>query len=113
MFLAAQGNLKQSITETRLALQLDPISARTFASSGFTYYLAGEFDRSIEQSHKALEIDPSYDDAHANLFYSYLQQGRYDQAVEEFGRFAAMWRYSPESVAELTTAYKTGGIRTF
>jgi len=113
MFLAAQGNFQQAIRETRIALQLDPVSAQTHESSGFTYYLAGEFDRSIEQNSKALEIDPSFDDAHAGLFYSYLQKGMYDEAVEEFGKSAAMWRYSPESVAEIKTVYKTGGIRAF
>jgi len=113
MFLAAQGDFRQSISETKIALRLDPVSAQTYASSGFTYYLAGEFDRGIEQSKRALELDPGYDDAHANLFYSYIQKGMYNEAVEEFEKMAAMWRYSPESVAEIKAAYKTGGIRAF
>jgi len=113
MFLAAQGSFPKATSETQIALQLDPVSAQTYDSSAFTYYLAGEFDHSIEQGHKALEMDPGYEDAHAILFYSYLQKGMYDQAVEEFVKSAAMWRYSPESVAEFRTAYKTGGIRAF
>jgi len=113
MFSAAQGNFARAISETRIALQLDPVSARTYDSSAFTYYLLGDFDRSIEQGHKALEIDPGFDDVHAILFYSYLQEQKYDEAVEEFARSAAMWRYSSESVIELTAAYKVGGIRAF
>jgi TolB-like protein/DNA-binding winged helix-turn-helix (wHTH) protein/Tfp pilus assembly protein PilF len=113
MFRAAQGDFAQSISETQIALRLDPVSAQTHASSGFTYYLAGKFDTGISQSKKALELDPSYDDAHANLFYSYIQKGMYDEAIGEFEKMAAMWRYSPESLAEIKRAYKTGGIHAF
>jgi TolB-like protein/DNA-binding winged helix-turn-helix (wHTH) protein/Tfp pilus assembly protein PilF len=113
MYLAAVGRFKQAIPETQIALQLDPVSANTHASSGFTYYLSGEYDRAIEQSKKALEIDPAYEDAHANLLYGYLQKGMYDQAIQEFGKYAGMWRYSPESVAEIEGAYRRAGIQAF
>ena len=113
MYLAAGGRFKQALPETQMALQLDPVSAITHASSGFTYYLAGDYDRAIEQSKKALEIDPAYEDAHANLLYSYLQKGMYDQAIQEFGKCAEMWRYSPESVAEIEGAYRRAGIQAF
>jgi TolB-like protein/DNA-binding winged helix-turn-helix (wHTH) protein/Tfp pilus assembly protein PilF len=113
MFLAAQGRFRQAIPETQIALQLDPVSAETRTSSAFTYYLAGEFDRAIEQGTKALEIDPGFEDAHANLMYSYIQKHMYDEAVQEFGKFAAMWQYSPASVSEIEEAYRRDGIRAF
>jgi len=113
MFLAQQGRFKQAIPETQIALQLDPVSAETRASSAFTYYLAGDFDHAIEQGKKALQIDPGFEDAHATLMYAYIQKHMYEEAVEEFGRFAAMWRYSSESVSEIERAYGTGGIRAF
>ena len=54
------GRLNEAIAETKLILDLDPLSLDNNNTLALEFFLARQYDRAIEQERKVLELDPNY-----------------------------------------------------
>ena len=80
-YLERTGRMAESITERRLAVELDPSSASTNFELGLAYFFARDYDRAIEQFQKALELEKGFPSAVQMLLVSYAQTGQFDLAI--------------------------------
>jgi serine/threonine-protein kinase len=107
--LAAAGRREDSITEIKLAREIDPRSLIINANVGWCYYLAGDADRAIEEERNTLRLDPAFGVAHGYLGQAYGEKKLYDQAIEEFRKTVSLSPGDPTRKAELGSAYAQAG----
>jgi TolB-like protein/tetratricopeptide (TPR) repeat protein len=107
--LAAQGRMEESITEIKLAREIDPRSLIINANVGWCYYLAGDADRAIEEEKNTLQIDPGFVVAHGYLGQAYLEKKLYAQAIEEFRNTVSLSPGELSRKADLGAAYAQAG----
>jgi eukaryotic-like serine/threonine-protein kinase len=107
--LAATGRKEESITEIKLARDIDPRSLIINANVGWCYYLGGEPDRAIEEEKNTLRIDPGFIVAHGYLGQAYLQKRMYRQAVDEFRNTLSLAPGDMARKADLGGAYAQAG----
>jgi eukaryotic-like serine/threonine-protein kinase len=105
LFLAAQGRREESVTEIKLAREIDPRSLIINANVGWCYYLAGDADRAIEEEKTALRLDPSFVVAHGYLGQAFVEKGMYDQAIQELREAVSLTPGDATRKAELANAY--------
>jgi eukaryotic-like serine/threonine-protein kinase len=109
LFLAAQGRREESITEIKLAREIDPRSLIINANVGWCYYLADDPDRAIEEEKTALRLDPSFGVAHGYLAQAFLEKKQFPEAVAEFRTFVSLSPGEASRRAELANAYALAG----
>ena len=107
--LAALGKKQESITEIKLAQEIDPRSLIINANAGWCYYLAGDFDRAIEEEKNTLRLGPGFIVAHGYLGQAYLEKKLYDQAINEFRQALSLSPGNYAIKAELGSAYARAG----
>jgi eukaryotic-like serine/threonine-protein kinase len=107
--LAAFGRKEESITEIKLAREIDPRSLIINANVGWCYYLAGDNDRAMEEEKNTLQLEPGFVVAHGYLGQVYLEKKLYDQAVEEFRKTVSLSPGDPSRQADLGSAYAEAG----
>src|SRR5204863_5628204 len=72
--LTAMGRCDESITELKLAADLDPLSLVISADLGRAFYYAREYDEVMNQESRTLELDSNFWLSHINLGRSYTQR---------------------------------------
>jgi TolB-like protein/Tfp pilus assembly protein PilF len=107
--LAATGHKQESITEIKLARDIDPRSLIINANVGWCYYLAGDPDHAIEAEKTTLRLDPGFVVAHGYLGQAYLQKKMYYQAIAEFRNTVSLSPSDMSRKAELAYAYAQSG----
>jgi TolB-like protein/tetratricopeptide (TPR) repeat protein len=107
--LAARGRKEESITEIKLAREIDPRSLIINANVGWCYYLAGDADRAIEEEKTTLRLDPSFGIAHGYLGQAYLEKKQFAEAIAEFRTFVSLSPGDASRKAELANAYALAG----
>jgi tetratricopeptide (TPR) repeat protein len=107
--LAATGRRQESITEIKLARDIDPRSLIINANVGWCYYLAGDPDHAIEAEKTTLRLDPGFVVAHGYLGQAYLQKKMYYQAIAEFRNTVSLSPSDMARKAELAYAYAQSG----
>ena len=107
--LAATGRRQESITEIKLARDIDPRSLIINANVGWCYYLAGDPDHAIEAEKTTLRLDPGFVVAHGYLGQAYLQKKMYYQAIAEFRNTVSLSPSDMARKAELAYAYSQSG----
>jgi eukaryotic-like serine/threonine-protein kinase len=80
-YLTLAGRFADGVALNRRAILLDPLSAATSVSLGWTYFKAHRYDESIAQLRRTLELEPGYWAAHFELGWGYQQNGMPDAAV--------------------------------
>jgi tetratricopeptide (TPR) repeat protein len=109
LYLAAQGRREESITEIKLAREIDPRSLIINANVGWCYYLAGETDKAIEEEKNTLKLDPGFIVAHGYLGQAYVEKKSYYLAIEEFRKSVSLSPGDPVRLADLGAAYAEAG----
>jgi eukaryotic-like serine/threonine-protein kinase len=104
--LAAQGRKEESLTEIKLAREIDPRSLIINANVGWCYYVAGDWDRAIEEEKNTLRLGPGFIVAHGYLGQAYLEKKMYDQALDEFRQTVSLAPGAMSRKAELGAAYE-------
>jgi serine/threonine protein kinase/tetratricopeptide (TPR) repeat protein len=107
--LAATGHKQESITEIKLARDIDPRSLIINANVGWCYYLAGDPDHAIEAEKTTLRLEPGFVVAHGYLGQAYLQKKMYYQAIAEFRNTVSLSPSDMARKAELAYAYSQSG----
>ena len=102
----------KAIAQSRLALELDPLSYAVSNDLAVMLYCARRFDESIAQARRTLEADPKFFPAHAIIGGSLAAQGRYGEAVVELETAMAVSK-EPYSYlrGRLAHAYALAGRR--
>ncbi len=85
-YLAFLGRHQESITESRRALALDPLSLILNVQLGWSLYYARHYDEAIEQLRRTLRLASTFSTASFWLALAYEKQGRFDEAMEAFDR---------------------------
>jgi TolB-like protein/Tfp pilus assembly protein PilF len=93
------GRLDDAIAETKLTLELDPLSLDTNNDLGLEFFLARQYDQAIEQEGKVLELDPNYVVAYYFRGVAYLKKSMYKEGMREFEKGVAI---SPGDMIALT-----------
>jgi eukaryotic-like serine/threonine-protein kinase len=107
--LAALGRKEESITEIKLAREIDPRSLIINANVGWCYYLAGDNDRAIEEEKNTLQLEPGFVVAHGYLGQAYLEKKLYEPAIEEFRKTVSLSPGDPARKADLGSVYARAG----
>jgi tetratricopeptide (TPR) repeat protein len=77
---------------------------------GITYLFGGRVDEAIQVFRKALELEPGSANSHLNLAEAYDALDRTEEALEEWEATSRLRpAVPPDFVAELRSAYETGG----
>ncbi|HUL35502.1 MAG TPA: protein kinase [Candidatus Eisenbacteria bacterium] len=111
LFLAANGRKEESITEIKLAREIDPRSLIINANVGWCYYLAGDYDKAIEAEKEALRLDPSFGVAYGYLSQAYVERGAFADAIDEGRNFISLAPGDVSRRAELAAVYGRAGRR--
>jgi TolB-like protein len=83
MWYLSQGLFAEALVEAKLALVIDPLSAKFSFQVGFVLYFSRLYDQAIEQLHKSNELDPLFPPAHQFLAFAYAQKGMRHHAMAE------------------------------
>jgi TolB-like protein/Flp pilus assembly protein TadD len=109
-FLMAMGRIEESLSQSELALKLDPLDDSTNHYLGWHYVHARQFDRAITQLQKVLTTNPDFYLARVTLGMAYVQKGKFDKAITELSRALEADRL-PVVLGVLGHAYGMAGQR--
>jgi TolB-like protein/Tfp pilus assembly protein PilF len=78
--LAATGRFKESVTQIRLAHEMDPMSVVVSMEMAWNSFIAREYDQAIEQALRVTHFEPEYPSAQYILGLAFEQKGRFEEA---------------------------------
>ncbi len=107
--LTDTGRAAQSLIESKLALEFDPLSLIVQTHLGWHYDRARQYDLAIEQQRKTLEMDPIYYPTHLLLGWALLHKGLAAEAIPVAEKVRTLSVDAPEATALLGTAYAAAG----
>jgi serine/threonine-protein kinase len=105
LYLGAQGRKEDSITEIKLAHQIDPRSQIINANIGWCYYLAGDYDKAIEAEKETLRLDPGFGVAYGYLSQSYSEKGQFAESIDAGRNYVSLAPGDVSRRAELAAVY--------
>jgi TolB-like protein/Flp pilus assembly protein TadD len=82
--LLIRGLFERSISEIKIAQELDPFSLRINRNVGMMLYFARRYDEAIEAVKKTIEMDPDKMAGRNYLGLVYLEKSEYVEALAEF-----------------------------
>jgi TolB-like protein/DNA-binding winged helix-turn-helix (wHTH) protein len=106
-FLTAAGRNPESLAESKVAQELDPLDPGISIHLAWLYYYAGQYDKVILQSKEVLEVAPQSFWPHFDLGLAYEQKGRFQEAINEFRKASEM---SPRSTFVIAALGHTHAI---
>jgi TolB-like protein/Flp pilus assembly protein TadD len=109
IYLRHMRRFDESLRESRIAQELDPISASIKAAAAGTLYCAGRYDEAIEELNRTFEFDANFALAHYWMARIYVQKAMYEAAITEFERTISVFGKNPEMLAHLGYVYALSG----
>lgn len=104
-YLMHQGRTEEAVAETKLALQLDPVSSTSFLDATFICYFARKYDLALEYIQKAAALDHKPDEGFFPLGVIYVEKGQYDEGIQEFQKIGDQ----PHALGHMGNAYARAG----
>ena len=89
-YLTSQGRPDDAVREIRRAVQLDPLSIRTYSFGTLFLLFARHYDEAIELARKGLEFEPESAFTMAFQGTGYAEKGRHEEAVAILARAAQL-----------------------
>ena len=83
VFLASQGDFKQSQSQLDQAAELDPLSPIIALCRGYPESYQGHIEPAIHAAQEALDISPGFDSAIEDLMIYFERQGRQEAAMQQ------------------------------
>ncbi len=108
-FLLAMGRNEESLKESQLYLQLDPLSAPANHHLAWHYLATGLYDLAIQQDLKALQIDANYIDSIHGLGEEYRHKGMPQEALAQYEKQMMLSGANTDWIRSLRRAYQTEG----
>ena len=104
-YLDRVGRSAEAVAEAKLALQLDPVSSRSFMNTGFIYYFDRQYDQALTQMQKAAALHADPIEILFPLGAIYIEKGLYDQGIQEFLKLGD----APHALGHMGNAYARQG----
>jgi TolB-like protein/tetratricopeptide (TPR) repeat protein len=104
-YLERMGHVAEGISESRLALQLDPVSSRAFMNSAFSYYFARQYDQALAQMQRASGLPHSPAEIAFPLGVIYVEKNIYSEAIQKFKELGD----APHALGHMGNAYARMG----
>lgn len=105
--LLREGRIREALSEDQLALQLDPVSSRSFMNSAFTFYYARDYDQALMQMQRAAALSHEPPELIFPLAVIYVEKGMYDEAIQQFKKLGD----APHALGHMGNAYARMGRR--
>jgi TolB-like protein len=106
--LAFTGRFEESIAESRLAMELDPLSPQVLVDATIAHMFQGNFATAKELARKAGELDPSYFFPVMIMGWADLEAQRFEEAIPHLEKAKTM-DAPPFVSAYLAYAYGAAG----
>jgi serine/threonine protein kinase/tetratricopeptide (TPR) repeat protein len=97
--LVSMGRPREAVDQTRLAHELDPLSAFIETGLGQVYFLSRDYPAAIEQLRGVTAADPSFAHGHLFLGVAYLYTKQYNDALAALRRAAQLDAQQPQPLA--------------
>ena len=107
--LTSMGRFDESLTEMRLAQQLDPLSVEKSIGVAEIVYFQKRYDEALVFANKTLELDRNAGFVHWIIGNIYLQKGLVDDAIAQYEKSIPLSGDSPDERASLAYAYALAG----
>jgi TolB-like protein len=104
-YLMHQGRTEEAVAETKLALQLDPVSSSSFLDATFICYFARKYDLALEYMQQASALDHKPDEGYFPLGVIYVEKGQYDVGIQELQKIGDQ----PHALGHIGNAYARAG----
>jgi DNA-binding winged helix-turn-helix (wHTH) protein/tetratricopeptide (TPR) repeat protein len=111
LFLSANGNSEEALSESSQALLLDPLSCPISSEHAWHLHLSGNFQGAVEQCWKVLTLEPAFAPAQYILGLAYQQLDMHEEAIVELQNADQVSSDHPAPVASLGNVYATAGMR--
>jgi tetratricopeptide (TPR) repeat protein len=105
------GRLNEAVAETKLALEVDPLSLDKIDTLGPEFFLARQYDQAIEQERKTPELDPNFIDAYYFRATAYLKKSRYKEGMTDLEKGVAISPINTQPLTGLGYGYAVTGRR--
>lgn len=90
--LYLKGDVKAAVSESRLAVDLNPGDIENYNNLGLFYKKSNRPHEAMKSFLKALAIDPGYPPAHYNLALLLEDEGRTKEAISHYQKFIELSR---------------------
>ena len=104
-YLDRLGRTNEAVAQGKLALQLDPVSSRSFLNTAFICYFARQYDLAIEQMQRAAALQHQSDESYFPLGVIYVEKGLYEEGIQQFLKIGDQ----PHALGHLGNAYARKG----
>jgi TolB-like protein/Tfp pilus assembly protein PilF len=106
-YLNRVGLANEAVAEAKLALQLDPVSSRSYMSLSLIYYYARQYDEALAQIERAVALHPNPLETTFPLSIIYVEKRQYEKAIQEFQKMGNV----PHGLGHLGNAYARRGLK--
>ena len=110
LYLAARGQLDESLLELERAREIDPLSLIINSNLGRVRYFMRDYGQAVEQLQKTLELDSSFWGAHYKLAEAFRMKGDYEQAATEYQKSLTLSGEN-QLAATFGAAYAESGLK--
>lgn len=110
-FLRAMDRTEESLSESRRALECDPLGLVLNMHLGWHHLYSRQYEKAVEQLLKTLELDPTFILAHVFLGQAYEQLGSFPSAVASLEKAVDLSHRHPTYLADLGHGYAVAGRR--
>jgi tetratricopeptide (TPR) repeat protein len=108
-YLLAMGRLDESVAESALAVEGNPVGIGVKTCLCWHRYSARQFAESAAQARKVLEVRPNNWWALTILGWNYEQERKYDEAISQFQKAAKITDGMSFTLAPLAHGYAVAG----
>ena len=109
--LLSLGRTQGSLTESKRALELEPLQLVVGIHLGWHYIYARQYDKAIDQFRDTLELDPTFPQTRRYSAWVYLQKGMHPEAIAALRAALNSVERDPEIEGELGHALAVAGRR--
>lgn len=111
--LLATGRNQESLKQSELYVQLDPLSPSAYDHLGFQYKADQQDDLAIAAYTKARQLDPTWESSNWYLGDAYRHKGKSQEALAEYERSMSLDGTSTEFTRALRTSFEKEGWKGF
>jgi DNA-binding winged helix-turn-helix (wHTH) protein/TolB-like protein/Flp pilus assembly protein TadD len=106
--LTALGRVPESVTEARLARDLDPLSAEVEWNLGFALFFGRRVDEAIGVFEQSVRTTPDFWLTRSFLAWAYAERGDFDRAFAEYAKARAL-DDNDDTLSHLVRSYTRAG----
>lgn len=108
-YLTATGRHEESLTESLVVLDLDPLDLIINIHLAWHYIMARQYGLAIDQIRKTLDMEPNFHWGYFFLALVYEQTGQIKEALEDLKKSVELSGGATVSLSELGHAYAVAG----